>query len=97
MPRALAVLVFLYTLGGCAIRPPLAVEEVRASVVEVFSYRTLAGDIRHRVTLEYRDAAGVLNRQQVEVEMREWLRFGREGAEVCLHRWGGGWRMDECR
>lgn len=95
MRHALAVLAFLLTIGGCTIRPPE--DEVRARVAAVESYRTLGGDIRHWVTLEFTDATGATNHQRVEVDLREWLLFGREGADVCLHRWGGGWRMDRCR
>ncbi len=80
----------------CSMQTPPK-EDIRATVTEAKLGRTLTGDYRYFLELEYRDTAGVLNHQRLEVQEREWRLFGRQGAEICLSRFMGGWRMDPCR
>lgn len=86
---------FLWVLC-CSIQTPPQ-PDIRATVVERQQGRTLTGDYRYFFTLEYRDAVGALNHQRLEVQRREWMLFDHTGAEICLSRWMGGWRMDPCR
>lgn len=33
----------------------------------------------------------------VNVNQRDWMRFGREGARICLYPFGQVWRIGACR
>lgn len=97
---AAIVLAAVWLAICCATNAPRRprAEPIRASVVEVppsrMNYRT--GELLHFLVIEYRDEKNVLNQDMVRVGDREWLLFGRQGAEVCLYPQGRDWRMAPC-
>ena len=87
MTEILVALVFVALMGiGClTMRDDDSQTRLQGTVVRKHiepPYK--GGDPTYYLTVEFRDEEGVLNVRTVEATQREWMIWGREGAEVCL-------------
>ena len=99
MTEIVLVLVFVALMGvGCLTMRDDPSQRLHGTVVAAFvapPYRD--GDPVYYITVEFDDEEGVHCTRTVPATQREWMIWGREGAEVCLRpQSGGNYQMVGC-